>query len=238
MRRDLALMFATTILSYPLGLLLRSPWLLPVLNALPAYAVLVYRLRRGERGGAVRAMLWWALAVALTATILFEWWPRPIEGVVLQGASYKAAMFQWIRTGHGAEGTPRLFLPGRLLQLAAFILLGALTAGAGAVVMGAVLMNYMAYYVASLARAGLTPWAVTLLGWQPWAVARICAFCTLGVLMAEPLLFRLFPAGRTRLKTMGRGAYVVAAMSWILTDWFLQALLAPFWGRWLHRLLP
>ncbi len=238
MRLDLVLMFSATILSYPLGLLLRSPWLLPVLNALPAYSVLIYRLRRGERGGAVRAMLWWALAVALTATILFEWWPWPIEGVVLQGASYKAAMFQWVRTGHGAEGNPRLFLPAQLLQLGAFLLVGVLSASAGAFVVGAALMNDMAYYVASLARAGLPPWAVTLLGWQPWTVARICAYCTLGVLMAEPLLFRLFPGARARLKTIGRGAYVVAAMSWILTDWFLQALLAPTWGRWLRRLLP
>jgi len=39
-----------TILSYPIGLALKQPWLLPVLNALPAYVVLVHRLRKGERG--------------------------------------------------------------------------------------------------------------------------------------------------------------------------------------------
>ncbi len=238
MRLDLVLLFAATILSYPIGLWLRLPWLLPVLNALPAYAVLVHRLRRGERGGAVRAMLWWAFAVALTATILFEWWPQPIDGVVLHGASYKAEMFRWIRTDHGAEGSIRLFLPQQLLQLAAFVLLGALTASAGAVVLGSALMNEMAYYVASLARAGMPPWAVTLLGWQPWAIARVTAFCTLGVLLAEPLLFRVFPGARARMKTTGRAAYVVAAMSGILADWFLKALLAPTWGRWLRQLLP
>jgi len=238
MRRDLALMFAGTFLSYPLGLLLGQPWLLPLLNAAPAYAVLVHRLSRGERGGAVRAMLWWAAAVALTATVAFVWWPKPVGPLVLLGPAYRAEMFQWIRTGHGSEGNIRLFLPQHLLHLGVYLVLGVLTASAGAILMGGVLMNQMAYYVAELARAGVPAWAVTLLGWQPWAIARIAAFCTLGVLLAEPLLFRVVPQARGRLKGAGRAAYVVAAMSGLLSDWFLKAILAPTWGRWLHRFLP
>jgi hypothetical protein len=35
-----------------------------------------------------------------------------------------------------------------------------------------------------------------------------------------------------------RAAYIVAAMSGILADWFLKFLLAPTWGRWLRALLP
>jgi hypothetical protein len=237
-RLDLVLMLVGTAISYPVGLWLRQPWLLPLLNALPAYVVLVNRLRRGERGGAVRAMLWWAVAVALTATVLFVWWPQPVAPVVYHGVAYRDEMFHWIRTGRGVEGNIRLFLPQHLLHLTAFIVLGALTASAGALVMGALLMNYMAYYVAALAKAGVAPWAVTLLGWQPWVIARVAAFCTLGVLLAEPLLFRVFRASRARLKQTGRGAYVVAAMSGIFADWFLKAMLAPAWGRWLHRLLP
>jgi hypothetical protein len=237
-RNDLVVLLLATALSYPIGLWLRQPWLLPILNALPAYLVLVHRLRKGERGGAVRAMLWWAATMALVGTVLFVWWPDPIGSVVLNGPAYKREMFAWIRTGRGAEGSIRLFLPQHLLHLAAFAAAGLLTASAGAIFMGAVLMNYMSYYVASLAKAGVPPWAVTLLGWQPWAVARVAAFCTLGVILAEPLLFRLFPAARERLKVTGRAAYVVAAMSGILADWFLKAALAPIWGRWLRSLLP
>jgi hypothetical protein len=51
-------------------------------------------------------------------------------------------------------------------------------------------MNYMDFYVASLARAGAPLWAVVLLGWQPWAMARVAAFSTLGVVLAPPLLRR------------------------------------------------
>ncbi len=231
-----------TIVSYPigiwLGLALRQPWLLPLLNALPGYAVLIHRLRRGERGGAVRAMLWWAVALALTGTIAFVWWPEPTGSAVLHGPEYQAHMFHWIRTGEGPESSPALFLPRQLLQLAEFVALGFATAGAGAVLMGAFLMNYAAYYVAALAKAGVPAWAVTALGWQPWTIARAAAFSTLGVILAEPLLFRLMPGARARLRRIGRAAYVIAAMSGILADWFLKALLAPLWGHWLRALLP
>ena len=241
-RNDLVVLVLSTVASYPLGLWLtlwtRQPWLLPALNALPAAIVLARRLLEGSRGAAVRAMLWWALTLALAATIAFLWWPRPVGTVVLNGPAYKAEMFRWIATGRGAEGNIGQFLPTHLVHLGAFIVVGLGTGSIGALVLGAVLMNYMAYYVAALARAGMTPWGVLLLGWQPWAIARIAAFCTLGVVLAEPLLLIAFPAGRERLRPTGRGAYVVAAMSGILADWFLKALLAPAWGRWLHSLLP
>jgi len=237
-RNDLAILLVATLASYPIGLALGQPWLLPLLNALPAYLVLVHRLRKGERGGAVRAMLWWAAALALVGTLAFVWWPEPLGPLVVNGPKYKDEMFHWIRTGIGREGSPRLFLPQQLLQLAAFVAVGLATVSAGAIVMGALLMNQMSFYVASLARAGMPAWGVALLGWPPWAIARVAAFATLGALLAEPLFFRVFPAARARLKVIGRGAWVVAVLSGILADWFLKALFAPLWGRWLRALLP
>ena len=238
MRNDLIVLHLATLLSYPIGLGLRQPWLLPVLNALPAYVVLVHRLRKGERGGAVRAMLWWAAAVAIVGTVAFVWWPEPIGGVVLNGPEYKNEMFRWIRTGRGAEGNIRLFLPDHLVKLGAFIVVGLGTGSAGALLMGAAMMNYMSYYVAALAKAGVPPWAVTLLGWQPWTVSRVAAFVTLGVILAEPLATLVFPTARERLKASTRAAYIVAAMTGILVDWFLKFTLAPTWGKWLRALLP
>jgi hypothetical protein len=238
MRNDVIVLLLATVASYPIGLWLRQPWLLPVLNALPAYVVLVHRLRKGERGGAVRTMLWWAATLALAGTIVFVWWPEPIGRLVLNGPAYKSQMFNWIRTGRGAEGNIRLFLPEHLVHLGAFIVVGLGTGGAGAMVMGAGLMNYMSYYVSALAKAGVPPWAVTLLGWQPWAIARVAAFSTLGVLLAEPLVCLVFPSAKEKLKASTRAAYIVAAMSGILADWFLKFLLAPTWGHWLHALLP
>jgi hypothetical protein len=235
-RNDLIVLLLGALVSYPLGLWLRQPWLLPALNALPAYVVLVHRLRKGERGGAVRAMLWWAAAAARGHRRL-RVVAQPI-GSRLNGPEYKSEMFNWIRTGRGDEGSIRLFLPEHLVHLGAFIVVGLGTGSAGAILMGAALMNYVSYYVAALAKAGVPPWAVTLLGCQPWAIARVAAFATLGVLLAEPLVSLVFPSAKEKLKASTRAAYVVAAMSGILTDWFLKFLLAPAWGRWLRALLP
>jgi hypothetical protein len=238
MRRDLAILILSTAISFPLGLLIGEPWLLPVLNAIPAYLVLVHRLRKGERGGAVRAMLWWALTLALVGTTALALWPFPSTPVVLHGPAYRAGMFQWIRTGIGAEGSPRLFMPRHLAHLAVFVALSLATASALSTVAGAIVMNDMSFYVASLHRAGVPDLAVVLLGWQPWAISRVAAYCTLGAVLAEPLLFRLFPGARARLKVIGRRPYFIGALTGLMVDWALKAALAPLWGRWLRSLLP
>lgn len=51
MRNDIIVLILATVVSFPLGLALGQWWLLPILNALPAYIVIVHRLRKGERGG-------------------------------------------------------------------------------------------------------------------------------------------------------------------------------------------
>lgn len=229
-------MVAATAAAYPVGLALGQPWLLPLLNTVPAYAVMAALLRRGRRDRAVLAMLLWAATLAVCGTTLFALWPSPPDAMVAHGPEYRQEMFAWIRTGVGAEGSPRQFLPQHLAHLAAFILLSVATASAASIFMGAVLMNYMAFYVASLARAGAPAWAVILLGWQPWAVCRVAAFCILGVVLAEPLLSRLarYPYAGLR----GSRRWILVAGALILADWVLKAALAPTWGLWLRALVP
>jgi hypothetical protein len=225
-----------TLLSYPLGLALGQPWLLPLLNTAPAYVAMAARLRRGDRRGAAVAMLVWAATLAVCGTVAFRWWPVPVDALVVHGPAYRDEMFRWIRTGEGSEGSLRLFLPQHLWHLLAFVVLCLATASAASITMGAVLMNYMSFYVASLGRAGAPGWAVLALGWQPWALCRVAAFCVLGVVLSEPLLSRVL-----RYPYPGLGAarrLLLLAAAGIAADWLLKATLAPIWGRALHRLLP
>jgi hypothetical protein len=226
---------AATALSYPLGLALGSRWLLPLLNTAPAYAAMVVLLRRGQRDRAVTAMLVWAATLAVCGTMAFRLWPSAPAALIVHGPEYRAEMFEWIRTGVGAEGSPGLFLPQHLLHLALFVALSLATASAASIFMGSVLMNYMDYYVSSLGRAGAPGWAVVLLGWQPWALCRVAAFCILGVVLAEPLLSRLQRRPYAGLGSARR--WLVTAGALILADWALKAALAPSWGRWLRPLL-
>src|SRR5262245_46174245 len=233
--REILLLLAATLVSYPLGLWIGVPWLLPLLNALPAYTLMVVRLRREERGGAVAAMLIWAAALAVCGTLVFALWPSDPGPAVVNGPAYRQEMFRWILSGEGSEGSPCLFLPQHLVHLAAFVVLSLLTASSVSIFMGAVLMNYMAYYVASLARAGVPAGSVLLFGWQPWALSRVAAFCTLGAVLAEPLLSRLAAYRYPGLR--GARPFLWAAGAGILADWLLKAWLAPSWGLWLRAAL-
>ena len=234
MRLALTVVLAA-VLSYPVGLALGVPWLLPLLNAAPAYAAMVVLLRRGELRRAVLVMLVWAAALAVAGTSTFALWPQPPGPLIVHGPEYRDEMFAWIRTGAGTEGSPRLFIPQHALHLAAFVVLSLVTASALSITMGAVLMNYMDFYVASLARAGAPLWAVVLLGWQPWAIARVAAFSTLGVVLAQPLLRRVTP-GIAPLRASR--PLLLAAAALLLADVMLKALLAPTWGRVLRGVLP
>ena len=97
-------------------------------------------------------------------------------------------MFAWIRTGAGSEGSPRLFVPQHALHLAAFVALSLATASALSITMGAALMNYMDFYVASLARAGAPRVGGRAARMAALGDRRVAAFSVLGVVLAPPLL--------------------------------------------------
>ncbi len=231
----LLVVVVATALSYPIGLALRMPWLLPALNAAPAYLALVRLVRAGRRDAAVGVMLAWAATLVVAGTTSFALWPTNPGPFVFHGPEYRDEMFIWILTGLGAEGEPARFLPQHAIHLAAFVALSLATASAASILMGAVLMDYMAFYVASLARAGLPVGTVVLFGWQPYALSRVAAFSILGVVLAEPLLARL-RGGRFALPRESRRWMAIAA-ALLVADVALKAAVAPLWGRTLRAAL-
>ena len=226
MRIALGVVLAT-VLSYPLGLLLGGGVLLPVLNTAAAYAAMVVLLRRGARRQAVGLMLVWAATLAVCATVTFAAWPSDPGPRIVNGPQYRDEIFQWIRTGEGREGDPARFIPQHVLHLGGFVALSLATASAASMTLGAALMNYMGFYVASLHRAGAGAGTVLLFGWQPWAICRVAAFVVLGVILAEPLLARLRPYRYDGLRAAR--PYLIAAAAGIAADWLLKAILAPYW---------
>jgi hypothetical protein len=225
-----------TAASYPVGLVLGGGVLLPVLNTAAAYAAMAVLLRQGARREAVALMLAWAVTLGVCATATFAAWPSDPGPRIVNGPQYRDEMFHWIRTGEGAEGNPSRVVPQHIFHLAAFVALSVATASAASMVLGAALMNYMAYYVASLARAGVAPATVAFFGWQPWAICRVAAFVVLGVILAEPLLARLRPYPYAGLRA---GApYLWMAALGIAADWILKAALAGHWRAVLAAALP
>jgi hypothetical protein len=237
-RRDALWLTGAILLSYPIGLLIDPRFVLPIVNAFPAWWIMAKRLRAGDLRGAILLMLVFPVALAIIGTAFLAFWPTP-DGLippVFNGPEYRTEMFSWIRTGIGTEGDWRLFLPLHVTHLVVFAIVSLITGSLVSITGGAILTNYMDGYVASIHRAGAPLWATVFFGWQPWAICRVAGFCILGVLLAEPVLSRVFKY-KAQPWTAVRPWFFTAA-SLIAADWILKAALAPTWGRILNSAIP
>ena len=215
-----------TCLSYALAWVVAVPALLPVLNTLPAVPVLYLLLRRGRVRAAVGEMLVWAGAMAVCATTLSYWQTVDAGNLFINGEAYRQEMFAWVRTGAGAESDPAQFLPQHAGQAALFIVLSIGTGSALSMPLGAVLMNYMSFYVGALARESARPLATVILAWHPWSVVRIVSFITFGVVLAGPVLARV---GRFSYPLRAWRGLLVLALGGLAVDVALKWLFAPAW---------
>jgi hypothetical protein len=222
----LILLIATPVLTL-LGFLSHLPWLLPLLQVVPAYPILVRDLREEKIRRAILHMLVWALAVAVTVESLSLRFPESGAASILHGAAYRDEMIHWVRTGVGRESTPSSFLPEHLAHLLAFVALSLGTGSLLSLVLGAVLLNYMSFYVGSLLALAQRPGVVILCGWPPWAILRVVSFVLLGVVLSGPVL-RKFAGIPFRWED--RRAYLLAAAAGLILDVSLKGLLAPTWS--------
>jgi hypothetical protein len=221
-----AVIVGGTALSYLVAMLIGIPALVPFLNVAPAFPFMIAALRRGQVAEAVWRMLVWAAALAVCATTISYLGPAEAGRLFLRGESYRREMFEFIRTGYGPEADIRRFLPQHLAHATVFAALAVGTGGLLAMPLGAVLMNYMAYYVGALGAASAHPWKAMALAWVPWALIRIAAFVTLGVVLAGPVLGRLLGFDY-RLRDQRR--WIALAGAALLTDVVLKWALAPSW---------
>lgn len=213
-----------------LGFAVGNRFLYPLFCVLPAYVVMVLLLRQGRRGRAVVAMLLWALGLALAGTGFTVAAPERAAAITLNGPEYRDEMFHWIRTGEGAEGDPSRFIPQHAFHITVFVLLSVATGSSLSMLFGTILMNYMSFYVGSLILEAEFLMPIVFLGWPVWSLVRVAAFVTLGVVLAEPLLGRLF-ARRSGFKDLR--FYLLGGAAGLLVDALLKWLLAPLWQVWL-----
>jgi len=229
----LVLLIATPLLTAA-GYFSGLPWLLPLLEVLPAYPLMVGDLKRDKPCAALGKMMLWALLLAATVETMTVISPQAGESSVFHGTSYRDEMLSWIRTGSGKESIPARFLPEHALHLGAFVALSILSGSLLSLLLGAVLMNYMSFYVGSLLGIARDSHVILLAGWPPWAIARVAAFVTLGVLLAGPMLKRF---GRVPFRWEGKRPWLLAAAAGIVLDVFLKTLLAPRWSELLRAAL-
>lgn len=204
-------------------------WGFIALAPLTLYAGFLERIRGGDFFGAMSRGVAWALLLSAGAIVATLWVPEAATASVVHGEVYRDEMFRWIRTGIGREGSWRQFLPEHALHLTVFALLTVTTRGYLGLALGAALLAYMNYFVASFVLAsGTGPMGIAMT-WFPWAVARVLAFIALGTLLSVRPRETLATTNGRRLLTL--------AVAGIAIDIALKWLLAPAWGAWLRPLL-
>jgi hypothetical protein len=221
-----AVIVGGTAASYLVAILIGVPALVPFLNVAPAFPFMIASLRRGRVAEAIWRMLVWSAALAVCATTTSYLGTAEAGRLFLRGESYRREMFEFLRSGDGPEGDIRRFLPQHLAHAAVFCTLALGTGALLAMPLGAMLMNYMAYYVGALGAASAHPWKAMALAWAPWAVIRIAGFVTLGVVLGGPVLARIL-GFEYRLRAQWR--WIGLAGAALLADVVLKWALAPIW---------
>lgn len=221
-----AVIVGGTAASYLVAILIGVPALVPFLNVAPAFPFMIASLRRGRVAEAIWRMLVWSAALAVCATTMAYLDTADAGRLFLRGESYRREMFEFLLTGYGPEGDIRLFLPQHAAHAAVFCALALSTGALLAMPLGAMLMNYMAYYVGALGAASAQPWKAMALAWVPWAVIRIAGFVTLGVVLAGPVLGRLL---RFEYRLRHQMRWIALAGAALLADVALKWALASSW---------
>jgi len=225
----------SAIVSCILGVYLPTAWFLPFLNALFIYPLYMVPISSGQLRRAFVQMMVWTIFMSLTIITFAIFIPDRAGSHILQGLSYRDEMFRWVRTGTGAESNLRAFLPIHITHLIIFSVLSLLTGGFAGLLFGAILLNYMNFYVGSLIRESHFAWQAIVLGWQIWAIVRVIGFITLAIGLSH--LFFVYVRKKECNRTL-MNEYLIGGISLIVLDILLKASLAHDWQTFLHPILP
>ena len=180
--------FLTGVVGFRMGWRFKSRAALPVVQgALGWTAFLVAWSFVGPYWAALAAGAW-AVGTSLASIYVFFRSPAEADQRVVRAAEYRASMLDWLATGRGPESRPAATLAQHAREVIWYTAAAMLTGNLASLVMGAVLLNYMNAYVATLLRAATHTARVALLAWNVWSLVRVAAYLAIGAASAGPLL--------------------------------------------------
>ena len=221
------------VVSFRLGFRIGTRIALPLTQTLLGFLAFAASWRASGAVAAAIALAGWAVGASMIAMGAFG--RDPGATATIPGAeTFAHGMFRWLERGRGPRGGASATVSRLVRWLATFLLAATLTAGAGAVAVGALLLNVKNAWVATFIGRAERPGIARALAWNAWSVVRVVAFAALGSACAAPLATRLGyppdPVAIQRLLTFGAVALIV--------DLMLELTLSELYRERLARALP
>ncbi len=219
--------FLCGVVGFRVGWRIRSRVALPLAQGALGWVAFVLAWTIVGASWAAASVGAWAIGTSVASVYVFLGHPRETDERVMHAAPYRASMLAWLETGRGPETRP-LETAGRHLREAIWYTAAAIaTANYASIAMGAVLLNEMNAYVATLLRAAKHTGRVLLLAWNVWSAVRVAAYVLIGAAAAAPLL-RL--AGR-RVEPSAVRALAACGVIGVVVDLVLKLTLSRPCGR-------
>lgn len=215
------------------GLVLPGKWALPIFNTCLFFHIFYFPVSRGEYAHAVKLSLIWAVATIILQVWLSSACPELMEEKIFRGASYRAEMFHWVRTGEGPEGNISLFLPVHIRHFLVFCLVSAVSGGFFGLLMGSVLLGYMDFYVGCLISSSGWAGSAIAFSWPVWSIIRVVGYIIAGTALGGLLLDR-HSEKREKKNKMIR--LMILAVILVLVDILLKWQLAGTYQSLLHSI--
>jgi hypothetical protein len=212
---------------FRIGWRARHRFVLPLAQGVLGWVAFVYAWRIHGPAMAAASVACWAVATTLVSLYFFTAEPRETDERVLRAAAYRETMLAWLRTGSGPESRPFATARAHLHELVVYLAAAVFTANLAALVLGAILLNFMNAWVATLLRAARRTWVVAVLGWGIWSLFRVAGYVLIGVAAAAPLAARLgYPAPPGSIRPLA-----LAGAAGVVLDLALKLALSRPWGR-------
>ncbi len=130
----------------------------------------------------------WALGTTVASVYVFVGHPAETDERVIRAAPYRASMLAWLESGSALKKRSAATAVAQLREAIWYSAAAIATANLGSIAMGAILLNEMNAYVATLLRAATRTGIVLLLAWNVWSVVRVAAYVLIGAAAAAPIL--------------------------------------------------
>ena len=197
----------------------------PILAAIAGYFPFLLEAQNSLLRGYL-ILLWWTFILSIVVLWFSIKDADRASPILWRSREYTESMMRWIDTGQLPEGPPARVLLFHLKQMAIYCVLAAISANFLALVLGAALLNYMNFYVASFVRRTGSKAGAVLLAWNPWSVIRVLGFLYLGIVMSTPALWLLIPVP-WRFSLM----LVLPGIACLLLDVVLKIILSKSWSQ-------